>query len=196
VYVCIADPDAHHDRAKAAGASIVLPLKDQDYGSRDYSVRDLEGHLWCFGTYSMTDVAGAPNIYPGLKYEDAPSAIDWLTRAFGLERLVVIKGSGGTIDHAELAFGQDVIMLGSAKGAQDAETWGAARQSINVTIDDPDAHHARAAKAGAKIVVPLADTHYGARAYSAHDPEGHVWTFGTYRPAIDRAREAIPIAAG
>jgi uncharacterized glyoxalase superfamily protein PhnB len=67
VYVCVTDPDGHHDRAKAAGASIALPLKDQTYGSRDYSARDLEGHLWCFGTYSMTDMAGAPNMYPGLK---------------------------------------------------------------------------------------------------------------------------------
>jgi uncharacterized glyoxalase superfamily protein PhnB len=196
IYVCVADPDAHHDRAKAASASIVLPLKDQTYGSRDYSARDLEGHLWCFGTYSMTDVAaGAPNMYPGLKYENGPAAIDWLTRAFGFKPLVVIPGSNGTVEHAELTFGQDVIMLGSSKGRNEAETWGNARQSINVTIDDPDAHHARAVKAGAKIVVPLANTHYGARAYSAHDLEGHVWTFGTYRPEIGEQREVTGSAA-
>jgi uncharacterized glyoxalase superfamily protein PhnB len=195
VYVCVSDPDAHHDRAKAAGASIVLPLKDQDYGSRDYSVRDLEGHLWCFGTYSMTDMAGVPNMYPGLKYQNGTAAIDWLTRAFGFKRLVVIPGPDETIAHAELTFGQDVIMLGSTTRPNDAEVSGGARQSINVTIDDPDAHHARAVKAGAKIVVPLADTHYGARAYSAHDLEGHVWTFGTYRPVLEQGSEITRSAA-
>ena len=51
LYVVVADPDAHHDRAVAAGAHVVRPLDDMDYGSREYSVRDLEGNLWSFGTY-------------------------------------------------------------------------------------------------------------------------------------------------
>jgi uncharacterized glyoxalase superfamily protein PhnB len=51
IYVVVADPDAHHDNAKAAGAEIVRPLTDEDYGSREYSARDLEGNLWSFGTY-------------------------------------------------------------------------------------------------------------------------------------------------
>lgn len=51
IYLVVDDVDAHHDRAKAAGAEIVYELTDQDYGSRDYSARDLEGNLWSFGTY-------------------------------------------------------------------------------------------------------------------------------------------------
>jgi len=51
LYVVVEDPDTHHDRAKAAGAQIVRKLTDQDYGSREYSARDLEGNLWSFGTY-------------------------------------------------------------------------------------------------------------------------------------------------
>ena len=51
IYVVVDDPDAHHDRAVAAGADVVFPLTDQDYGSRDYAVRDPEGFVWCFGTY-------------------------------------------------------------------------------------------------------------------------------------------------
>jgi uncharacterized glyoxalase superfamily protein PhnB len=51
VYVAIADPDAHHARAVAAGAEVVRELVDLDYGSRDYAVRDPEGNLWNFGTY-------------------------------------------------------------------------------------------------------------------------------------------------
>ena len=52
LYTVIEDPDAHHDRAVAAGATIVRELSDQSYGSREYSARDLEGNLWSFGTYS------------------------------------------------------------------------------------------------------------------------------------------------
>jgi uncharacterized glyoxalase superfamily protein PhnB len=51
VYVAVDDPDAHHDRAEAAGAEIISPLTDQDYGSRDYAAKDLEGNVWYFGTY-------------------------------------------------------------------------------------------------------------------------------------------------
>ncbi|GGV37801.1 hypothetical protein GCM10010182_72520 [Actinomadura cremea] len=50
-YVVVTDPDAHHDRAKAAGAEIFRELADKDYGSRDYAARDLDGNEWYFGTY-------------------------------------------------------------------------------------------------------------------------------------------------
>ena len=45
------DVDAHYARAKAAGAEIVIDIKTQDYGGRDYTARDLEGHVWTFGSY-------------------------------------------------------------------------------------------------------------------------------------------------
>lgn len=51
IYVRVEDVDAHHARAKAAGAEVVSPPEDQDYGARHYSVRDLEGRLWSFGDY-------------------------------------------------------------------------------------------------------------------------------------------------
>jgi uncharacterized glyoxalase superfamily protein PhnB len=50
--VVVEDPDAHHARAKAAGADVIRELEDQDYGSRDYSARDFEGNTWSFGTYN------------------------------------------------------------------------------------------------------------------------------------------------
>ena len=50
-YVVVADADAHHDHAKAAGALITMELRDTDYGSRDYAAKDLEGNSWYFGTY-------------------------------------------------------------------------------------------------------------------------------------------------
>ena len=53
IYVVVDDPDAHHDRAVAAGADVIYPLTDQDYGSRDYAVRDAEGFVWSFGTYEL-----------------------------------------------------------------------------------------------------------------------------------------------
>ncbi|POX38457.1 glyoxalase [Streptomyces sp. Ru73] len=52
VYVVVGDVDAHHARARAAGAEILVPPTDQEYGSRDYMARDTEGNVWSFGTYA------------------------------------------------------------------------------------------------------------------------------------------------
>jgi uncharacterized glyoxalase superfamily protein PhnB len=49
-------------------------------------------------------------------------------------------------------------------------------------VDDADAHYARAAAAGAEIVLDIVDEDYGGRGYSCRDPEGHLWNFGTYDP--------------
>jgi uncharacterized glyoxalase superfamily protein PhnB len=51
IYVQVEDVDSHYARAKAAGAAIVRELADTSYGAREYSVRDLDGNLWSFGTY-------------------------------------------------------------------------------------------------------------------------------------------------
>ena len=51
ICVIVADADAHYARAKAAGAQIVIDIADQDYGGRGYACRDVEGHLWWFGSY-------------------------------------------------------------------------------------------------------------------------------------------------
>ena len=57
IYVHVDDVAAHHDRAKAAGAEIVMALEDTPYGSREYMAKDLEGHLWSFGTYAPNTAA-------------------------------------------------------------------------------------------------------------------------------------------
>ncbi|WP_062226691.1 VOC family protein [Aureimonas frigidaquae] len=50
-YIVIRDADALFQRISASGAEIVLPLRDEPYGSREFSCRDFEGHVWNFGTY-------------------------------------------------------------------------------------------------------------------------------------------------
>ncbi|MBA0054178.1 bleomycin resistance protein [Streptomyces sp. AJS327] len=52
LYAVVQDADAHHAQAVEAGARIVQPPTDQEYGSRDYLAQDPEGNLWCFGTYA------------------------------------------------------------------------------------------------------------------------------------------------
>jgi uncharacterized glyoxalase superfamily protein PhnB len=127
-------------------------------------------------------------IIPTLRYRDAAAAIDWLCRAFGFERHLVVPGEGGTIAHAQLTFGNGMIMLGSARDdafgrlqRTPAEVGGVGTESPYIIVADADAHHARAVAAGAEVVYPLKDEH-GGRGYSCRDPEGHLWNFGTYDP--------------
>lgn len=128
-------------------------------------------------------------IIPTLRYHDAPAAIVWLCRAFGFQKHLVVNGEDGTIAHAQLVLGEGMIMLGSAREDEigrlqktPGEVGGVGTQSPYIVVADADAHHARAVAEGAEIVHPLKDQDYGGRGYSCRDPEGHLWSFGTYDP--------------
>jgi uncharacterized glyoxalase superfamily protein PhnB len=123
-------------------------------------------------------------VYPIVSYEDANAGVEWLKQAFGAEELMVHRGDGGAVDHFELSFEGGIVMGGTKKAGELQEHAGVevGRASVYLIVSDPDAHHKRAEKAGAEIVIPLRDEDYGSRGYSALDPEGNIWSFGTYRP--------------
>jgi uncharacterized glyoxalase superfamily protein PhnB len=136
----------------------------------------------------MIEKPAAPTqtIFPTFRYVDAPAAIDWLEKAFGFTRQLVVPGPDGTIAHAQLIFNGGMIMLGSHKEDifryKTPRAAGGVTQGAYLCVADIDAHFARAKAAGAEIVWELKDTDYGSREYSARDPEGHLWHFGTYMP--------------
>ena len=128
-------------------------------------------------------------IIPCLRYRDAPAAIEWLCAAFGFVKHAVYA-DGDTVHHAQLTFGNGMVMLGSADNTsewgrqivQPDETGLRETQSPCVIVADCDAHYMRARAAGATIVQDIADQDYGGRGYSCRDPEGHLWWFGCYDP--------------
>ena len=127
-------------------------------------------------------------IIPALQYEDARAAVDFLCRAFGFEAKAVHEGEGGAIAHAELTLGNGMIMLGSVNQSDYGKLLvrpraaGGVTMSVYAIVEDADAHFARAKAAGAVITREPVTQDYGGRDYTAKDPEGHVWTFGTYDP--------------
>ena len=128
-------------------------------------------------------------VIPALRYRDAPAAIEWLCKAFGFEKQAVYMGKSGVVEHAQLTFGNGMIMLGSAGRDSDygrqmklPQEAGGTTMSAYLIVTDADAHHARAKAAGAEIVLELVTQDYGGRDYTCRDPEGHLWTFGTYDP--------------
>lgn len=137
----------------------------------------------------MAMATQAPRIYPALRYRNAARMIDWLCDAFGFE-IRARYGEGDIVHHAELTLGSSMIMLGSARdddyGKMVGEPGAGGGKSIYIAVDDADAAYARAREAGAKIIQEPVDRDYGSREFICLDPEGNVWSFGTYWP---KARE-------
>lgn len=133
-----------------------------------------------------------PAIIPCFRYRDAPAAIDFLCDAFGFERHAVYADDQdpSIIHHAQLTDRGNMIMLGSARDSdyarkgriRTAAEAGGTTVAPYVVVDDVDAHAARARAAGAGIFSEPADQDYGGRVYSCFDPEGNVWSFGSYDP--------------
>jgi uncharacterized glyoxalase superfamily protein PhnB len=123
------------------------------------------------------------HVWPTFRYRDAPAAIRFLREAFGFEEVAVYPGeSDGMVAHAELRWPEGGgIMLGSHR--DDGQGPKPGTGSVYIVAEDVDALHDRAQRAGAVIVRPLTDQEYGSREFTARDPEGVIWSFGTYSGA-------------
>jgi uncharacterized glyoxalase superfamily protein PhnB len=126
------------------------------------------------------------NTYPFMSYKDATAAIDWLCAAFGFEKKAVHENDDGSVAHAELSTGDGLIMLGTEKEGhlklRSPQGLGYVTQGVYIALSEVDEHFARAKAAGAEIVMEPTNQDYGSRDYLARDPEGHLWSFGTYKP--------------
>ena len=115
------------------------------------------------------------SVIPTIRSADARAMVDWLC-------------SVGGIAHAELVYGDGMVMIGDARddafGALQAppSPGGKVSQSPYVVVEDIDRLYEAVQAAGATVVMDLSDKDYGSREFSCHDPEGNLWNFGTYDP--------------
>jgi uncharacterized glyoxalase superfamily protein PhnB len=126
------------------------------------------------------------SIWPCLNYSDAHAAIAFLQQAFGFAATEVHEGGPERpVAHAELRWPEGGgVMLGSASGnGNEFERRPTGVSSVYVVTDEPDALFERATGAGATVVRGLIDEDYGSRGFTVTDPEGNLWSFGTYRGA-------------
>jgi uncharacterized glyoxalase superfamily protein PhnB len=126
----------------------------------------------------------APRIYPTFRYNNAARMIDWLCTAFGFA-VQARYGDGDDVHHAQLSFGSSMIMLGSVRDDAYGKRVGgpaAGGKSTYVAVEDADALCERAKAAGATILEGPVDRDYGSRDFVCADPEGNIWSFGTYWP--------------
>ena len=138
----------------------------------------------------MEDAFRRPSFGSAVSYRDPRAALDWIEKAFGFERSMVITDKDGRLAHSEMKFGDGYLMVGSEWAdfvASPASVGGKNTQSIHVQLQDGiDAHCERARAAGAAILMEPADQFYGDRTYRARDLEGHVWTFAQTVRSVTR----------
>lgn len=115
-------------------------------------------------------------IIPELSYPDVTSAADWLCKAFGFQKRLLIG------DHRiQLVFGSGAVVVRHGPPVRDE----ASSHSVMVRVQDIDAHHARAVAAGAISAGTPTTYPYGERQYRAEDPAGHTWVFSESVADVD-----------
>lgn len=124
---------------------------------------------------------GMPRILPHLVYDDVGAAIEFLMEAFGFTERTEAhhEDADGTVTRTQMHVVDSVITIGLPSVHADSPATGVSNM-LYVYVADVDAHHERAAAAGATIVLDVEDKPWGDRRYQATDPEGHQWVFATY----------------
>jgi uncharacterized glyoxalase superfamily protein PhnB len=132
-----------------------------------------------------------PGVVPMLSYADGPAAMEWLARVFGFEARERWLDDDGVLTHGEMSTGRGLIMLATPSADYEspvvhrehcaaAAAWSAVPWVVDgvlVVVDDVDAHCARAAAGGARMLSGVEDGPGGGRLYRAEDVEGHRWMF-------------------
>ena len=129
-------------------------------------------------------------IIPAMRYRNALRMIDWLEQAFGFEKQAVYMAGETTVAHAQLTFGNGMIMLGSVDSGskmqslmtQPDEVGNRETQHSNLVVSDCEPIYASAKAAGAEMIIDLTPMDYSGKAFTCRDPEGHIWSIGEYDP--------------
>ena len=145
---------------------------------------------------------GYPHVSPYLVVEGAAQAIDFYTQVLGATERMRMGGPGGTIGHAELQFGDSVVMLADEfpdMGYVGPKKIGGTPVTLGVFVEDVDGTFDAAIKAGAKELRPVENQFYGDRVGQIEDPWGHRWSVMTHVedvPPEEMAKRAAAMAEG
>ena len=127
-------------------------------------------------------------VIPCLRYRDAPAAMAWLCDTFGFTAQLVVPNEDGSIAHAQLSYNNGMIMLSSIFDTEfgrlmtEAAPGKPVTQSAYLVVNDADLVYGRVLEAGGRIELDIKDEDYGGRGFTCRDPEGQVWSIGTYDP--------------
>jgi len=126
---------------------------------------------------------GYQSVSPALTVDDAAEAIEFYKRAFGAKERFRMPGPEGNIAHAELEFGDSVVMLSDPfphSTVKPPKELGGTSVGIFVYVEDVDALFEQAVNEGAIVTMALEDMFWGDRFGTVTDPYGHSWSFATH----------------
>ena len=183
IHIYVRDCDAAYQRALAGGATSLMPPRDQFYGERSASVRDMGGNQWFIATSLQGDYRprGANDARLCLIPTGSDRLLEFTKRAFGAQEVEVHRVDAqslehmpsaklGTIAHATVRLGESILELGEAHGP-----WQNMPTTIYLNVTDCDTAYAQAMAAGAKSLSAPADQPYGARVAAVRDEWGNQW---------------------
>ena len=130
----------------------------------------------------MTDLYRGKGMSSAVSYKDPKAAVRWLEKVLGFESLFVILDADDNLVHAEMTYGDSLVMIGTEwtdDHRSPLSINGKNSQSVYVQLprgDDIDAHCAHARAVGATILAEPETQFYGERSYRLKDPEGHIWS--------------------
>jgi uncharacterized glyoxalase superfamily protein PhnB len=126
-----------------------------------------------------------PTVTPELDYGNARQAIEWLTEVLGLQHGLTVDGPDGSVVHAELWWHTGAVFVESLQPSENGVPTGTATVCLATeSTAEVDSTYDRAEASGAEIVFELADTPFGSHQFAVRDPEGNIWTVGTYQPSV------------
>ncbi len=145
---------------------------------------------------------GYPRIMPYMCVAGAAEALDFYTSVLGATERMRMDGPGGKIGHAEIQFGDSIIMLSDEypeMGARGPKSVGGTPVTIHLYLEDVDAVFEKAIAAGATSLQPVENQFYGDRSGQFEDPFGHRWNVSTHVedvPPDEMARRAKEAMSG
>jgi PhnB protein len=179
LWLRVNDVDAAYRRALEAGATMMHAPSDQEYGSRDGSVKDLSGNHWYIYTPKPDNTVFKElrSVTPYLHPLRGALLIEFLEKAFGAEEMYRAQSPDGVIHHAQVRIGDSVIGMGDAHGIYQPMP-----STLHLYVSDADATYEQALRAGASSIQPPANQPYGERNAGVTDPFGNRWFIATPIP--------------
>jgi PhnB protein len=177
LHIYVENADAVTEKAVAAGATLIDAVRDQDYGERSSTVRDLAGNYWYIATAKGQDYKpkGLFNVNPYLHPRRAEPFISFLKRAFGAEEVAKYASPDGVVHHAVIRVGDSVLEMGEAQGKY--ETMDA---MFYLYVPNMEAVYRQALAAGATSFQEPTDQPYGDRNAGVKDAFGNKWYIATH----------------
>ncbi|MGA2745248.1 MAG: VOC family protein [Candidatus Sulfotelmatobacter sp.] len=177
LHIYVEDADAVTERAVAAGATLIDPVRDQEYGERSSAVRDKAGNYWYIATAKGESYVpkGLFSVNPYLHPRRAEPLIGFLKRAFGAEEVAKYASPDGVVNHAVVRIGDSVLEMGEAHGKYEPM-----EAMFYLYVPNMDAVYRQALAAGATSFQEPTDQPYGDRNAGVKDAFGNKWYIATH----------------